>query len=57
MTHKRHVKTKPKGTSMAFNSKTGLGKIKPESVRGTAFISYNCSKRQISLNLVTDVTT
>ena len=57
MTHKRHVKTKAKGTSMAFNSKIGLGKIKHESVRSTAFICYNCSKRQMSVNFVTDLTT
>lgn len=44
MTHKRHVKTKAKGTSMAFNSKIGLGKLKHESVRSTAFICYNCKR-------------
>lgn len=44
MTHKRHVKTKAKGASTAFNSKKGLGKIKHESVRSTAFICYNCKR-------------
>lgn len=57
MTHKKHVKTKAKNTSMAFNSKIGLGKINHEPVRGTAFICYNCSKRQASVNFVTDLTT
>jgi len=57
MTHKRHVKTKAKGTSMAFNSKIGLGKIKDESARVTAFICYSCSKRQTSVKFVTDLTT
>lgn len=51
---------KQKGNSVKFKSEIGLGKIKPESGRGTASICYSCSKRQMSefcsrLNYMTGV--